>query len=240
MKKICLTVMMVMLVTAGVMAQAQVGIRAGLSVATIDHEFSGANLDLDQPWRTGFNVGIATQFRAGEAFSVAPELLYEQRGYRVLEAGGDNEATATFNYLSLPIMFRLHFGGILKGYVNAGPTFSYWLGGRQSSTVPGLFDVSADFDSFEDAEISFEGDTDGSPWAYNDAKRLEIGAGIGGGIMLDTEGGSFLIDLRYVHGFTNLARLPGITENTNFRNRVVSVSLIYLVPSVRGVDTTRY
>lgn len=223
-----------MFATATVMAQAQVGIRAGLSVATIDHEFSSANLDLEQPWRTGFNVGIATQFRAGQAFSVAPELIYEQRGYRVLEAGGNNEATATFNYLSLPLMFRLHFGGILKGYVNAGPTFSYWLGGRQSSTVPGLFDVSADF---EDERIVFESDTDNSPWAYDDARRLEIGAGIGGGIMLDTEGGSFLIDLRYVHGLTDLARLPGITEETNFRNRVVSVSLIYLVPSVRGVNT---
>lgn len=231
MKKIYLTVMMVMLVTAGVMAQAQVGIRAGLNVSTVDHEFAAPNLDLDQPWRTGFNVGIATQFRAGEAFSVAPELIYEQRGYRVLEAGGDNEATATFNYLSLPLMFRLHFGGILKGYVNAGPTFSYWLGGRQSSTVPGLFDVSG---SFENERIVFESDTDDSPWAYNDARRLEVGAAVGGGIMLDTEGGSFLIDLRYVHGFTDIATIPDVT---NFRNRVVSVSLIYLVPSVRGVNT---
>lgn len=226
--------MMVMLVTAGAMAQAQVGIRAGLNVATIDHEFSGAGLELEQPWRTGFNVGIASQFRAGEAFSVAPELIYEQRGYRVLDTGNDNEATATFNYLSLPLMFRLHFGGILKGYVNAGPTFSYWLGGRQSSTVPGLFDVE-----FSDERIVFERDTDSNPWAYDDARRLEIGGAVGGGIMLDTEGGSFLIDLRYVHGFTGLARLPGVVDNS-FRNRVVSVSLIYLVPSVRGVDTTRY
>lgn len=226
MKKICLTVMMVMLVTAGVMAQAQVGIRAGLSVATVSDDFDLQ--DVDQPWRTGFNVGVATQFRAGEAFSVAPELVYEQRGYRVLASSGNAEAKATFNYLTLPLMFRLHFGDILKGYVNAGPTFSYWLGGRQSSTVPGLFDVD-----FEDEKIVFEADGD-SPWAYNDARRLELGAAVGGGIMLDTEGGSFLIDLRYVHGFTDMATVPYMS---NFQNRVVSVSLIYLVPSVRGVNS---
>lgn len=230
MKKIYLTAMMMLLVTAGAMAQAQIGIRAGLNVATVSDDFTLQ--DVEQPWRTGFNVGIASQFRAGEAFSVAPELLYEQRGYRVLANTGGGEATATFNYLSLPLMFRLHFGDILKGYVNAGPTFSYWLGGRQSSTVPGLFDVE-----FSDERIVFERDTGGSPWAYDDARRLEVGAAVGGGIMLDTEGGSFLIDLRYVHGFTDLATVPYMS---NFQNRVVSVSLIYLVPSVRGVNTTRY
>lgn len=228
MKKIYLTVMMVMLVTAGVMAQAQVGIRAGLNVATVSDDFTLQNEELDQPWRTGLNVGIASQFRTSEVFSIAPELIYTQRGYRV-EAAGGGEALARFNYLSLPLMFRLHFGDILKGYVNAGPTFSYWLGGQQSSTVPGLFDVE-----FGDEKIVFESDTDGSPWAYDDARRLEVGAAVGGGIMLDTEGGSFLIDLRYVHGFTDMATVPYLS---NFQNRVVSVSLIYLVPSVRGVNT---
>lgn len=225
MKKVYFTLIVMMLATAGVMAQAQVGIRAGLNVSTVGSGFEVTNMDLEQPWRTGFNVGIASQFRTSEVFSIAPELIYEQRGYRVLEVDGTGEAIATFNYLSLPFMFRLHFGDILKGYVNAGPTLSYWLGGRQTSSVPGLFDVE-----FEDEKIIFEGDVNEGPWGYDDARRFEIGAAVGGGIMLDTEGGSFLIDLRYVHGFTDLATVPNIT---NFRNRVVSVSLIYLVPSVR-------
>lgn len=225
MKKVYLTLIVMMLATAAAMAQAQIGIRAGLNVASISDNFEVQ--DADQPWRTGFNVGIATQFRTSEVFSIAPELIYEQRGYRVVSTIDDGEAIATFNYLSLPLMFRLHFGDILKGYVNAGPTFSYWLGGRQSSTVPGLFDVE-----FEDEKVILEGDVDEGPWGYSNANRLEIGAAIGGGIMLDTEGGTFLIDLRYVQGFTDMATVPNLN---NFRNRVVSVSLMYLIPSVRGM-----
>jgi hypothetical protein len=225
MRKICFTLLAMMLATVGVMAQAQVGIRGGLNLASISDDFNVQ--EADQPWRLGINLGISSQFRVGEAFSLAPELIYEQRGYRVETASGGH-ADATFNYLSMPLMFRLHFGSdVLQGYVNAGPVFSYWLGGHQTSTVPGLFDVN-----FDRERIVFE--KDDGPWAYSDASRLEFAGGIGGGILLDTEGGTFLIDLRYIHGFTEVATVPYLSS---FKNRVLSISLAYLIPSVRSTVT---
>lgn len=220
MKKGFLTLMAMMLTTVAVMAQAQVGVRAGFNVATInqDTEFQ----DAEEPWRPGFNIGLASQFTMGEVFSIAPELIYTQRGYLV-EYGSGAERNVRYDYLSLPVMFRLSFGDVLKGYVNAGPTFGYLLSGnyRQEGEILGInYDV--------DESISFNSDGD-EDWDL-DASRFEIGGAIGGGIMLDTEGGTFLIDLRYTQGFTNIA---DFSETDSYKNQVVSVSLIYLVPSVR-------
>lgn len=225
MKKIGFTLLVMMLATVGAMAQAQVGIRAGVNLATVSSRFNVQ--DADQPWRMGMNLGLSSQFRVGQAFSLAPEVMYEQRGYRV-ETAASGHADAVFNYLSMPLMFRFHFGReVMQGYVNAGPVFSYWLGGRQTSTVPGLFDVE-----FSDERIVFE--SDDGPWAYSDARRLEFSGAIGGGILLETEGGTFLIDLRYTHGFTEVATVPYLSS---FDNRVISISLAYLIPSVRHTTT---
>lgn len=224
MRKIYLTFMIMVLATAGVMAQAQVGIRAGLNVSTVGNDYEIAE---EEPWRAGLNVGIATQFRAGEVFSFAPELMYTQRGFRE-EFDGGLTREARFDYLNVPLLFRLHFGDILKGYINLGPTVGYWLGGRQSADIIPDLEVSRAYDE----SITFE-DLD-EDWAY-DASRLEIGGAVGGGLMLDTEGGSFLIDLRYTHGFTNIA---DFADTDSYKNRVVSVSLIYLVPSARPTTVT--
>ena len=217
MKKGLLTLLAIMFSSVAVLAQVetQFGVRAGFNVTTIDQETDFQ--DAEEPWRPGFNIGIASQFRTGEMFSIAPELLYTQRGYLV-EYNTGGERNVRYDYLSLPVMFRLAFGDILKGYVNVGPTFGYLLSGnfRQEGDILGV--------NFEiDEDINF--DSDGVEDWDLDANRFEAGGAIGGGIQLDTEGGSFLIDLRYVHGFTNVA---DFANTDSYKNRVVSVSLIYL------------
>ena len=220
MKKIYLTLIVVLLATAGVMAQAQIGLKAGFNVATIGQDFEYD--DAEEPWRPGLNIGLASQFRVNEFLAVAPEFGYTQRGYLV-EYGSGGETNIRYDYLNAPILFRLSFGTILKAYVNAGPTFGYLLGGKYKSEgdIAGI-NVSVD------RKINF--DSDGSQPGDIDANRLEVGGAIGGGIMLDTEGGTFLIDLRYTQGFTNIGN---VEETDSYKNKVVGVSLIYLVPSVR-------
>lgn len=228
MKKGFLTLLVLMFSSVAVLAQVetQFGVRAGFNVTTIDQETDFG--DATEPWRPGFNIGIASQFRTGEMFSIAPELLYTQRGYLV-EYNTGGERNVRYDYVSLPLMFRLAFGDILKGYFNVGPTFGYLLGGnfRQEGDILGV-----NYEIEEDINFDENG-TD--PWDL-DASRFEAGGAIGGGIQLDTEGGSFLIDLRYVHGFTNIA---DFANTDSYKNRVVSVSLIYLIPSVRDIEMGR-
>lgn len=221
MRKTLLTFMIMMLATAGVMAQSQFGVRAGFNVTTVNQDVDFGE-DFKEPWRPGFNIGLASQFRMSEMFAVAPELLYTQSGYLV-EYGTGGERNVRYDYLKLPVMFRLTFGDILKGYINAGPTFGYLLSGnyKMEGDILGI-------DYEVDEKISFDSDGD-EDWDL-DANRFEIGGAIGGGVMLDTEGGSFLIDLRYSQGFTNIANFE---ETDGNKNQAVTVSLIYLVPSVR-------
>jgi hypothetical protein len=222
MKKGFLTLMAIMLTTVAVMAQAQFGVRAGFNVATVSESVAEFQ-DGDEPWRPGFNIGLASQFTMGEMFSIAPELYYSQRGYLVEYLDDAWENNVRYDYLNLPVMFRLAFGDVLKGYINAGPTFGYFLGGRYK--MEGSLPTGVDE---RNEKIVFEG-TSANRWDL-DASRLEFGGAIGGGVMLDTEGGSFLIDLRYNQGFTQIANFA---DDDGFKNRVVNVSLIYLVPSVR-------
>lgn len=203
MKKTYLVLMMMLLSTATVFAQAQVGLRAGASWATYIHDWDVPS-GVDEPWRPGVIFGLASSFHMSPNFAIAPEVNFSQRGYKWEgnNAGLINSDVRT-NYLEIPVLFRLSFGEILKGYVNAGPAFSYWLGGK------------GDVEDINFSEI-------------DDAKRWEIGASLGGGVQLDTEAGSFLIDLRYTRGFNELRY-----DNDDFKNQLISTSLILLFPTIR-------
>lgn len=207
MKKTYLVLMMMLLSTATVFAQAQVGLRLGANWATT---INGEDMPdgIEEPWRPGMVLGLASSFHFGPMFAIAPEVNFSQRGYKMEgNAGGIDFSTENrYNYLEIPVLFRLSFGDVLKGYVNAGPAFSYWLGGK-------LGDDDIDF-----------GDLD-------DENRLEIGASVGGGIQLDTEVGSFLIDLRYTRGFTDMVK--DLSGDEEFKNQLISTSLIFLVPTIR-------
>lgn len=199
-------------------AQSQVGIRAGANWANINDGLD-AKEGVDDLWNPGLVIGVASSFHLSDVVAVAPEINYSRRGTRYEGNILGTDYVAKYNYLEVPVLIRASFGDVLKGYINAGPAFSYWLGG----TVEG--------------DGVFEGDVDFDDDNYDDANRFEVGGAIGGGIQLDTEAGSFLIDLRYTQGFTdfqdNYVNILGDDDADKAKNRLVSVSLIFLVPTIR-------
>jgi hypothetical protein len=203
MKRTFFTLFMMLLVSTAAFSQAQVGLRAGANWATLvrGQDYTAG---VETPWRPGFTIGLASSFSTGGVFAIAPEINFSQRGGNT--EGLNVNSERGYNFLELPVLFRISFGQLLKGYINAGPTFSYWLGGR------------ADNEDINFSEI-------------DQARRWEIGASLGGGVQLDTEVASFLIDLRYTRGFNELR--DDLSGNAEFRNQLISVSLITLFPSVR-------
>ncbi|AHM61293.1 hypothetical protein D770_15195 [Flammeovirgaceae bacterium 311] len=210
MRKIFFTLFLMLLTTASVFAQAQIGLRAGASWATISDDVDMPS-GVERPWRPGFTLGVASSFNIGQVFAIAPELNFSQRGNRtenLLDANGETfDSENRYNYLEIPVLFRLSFGDVLGGYINAGPTLSYWLGGRTDT---------------EDINFS----------EIDEEKRWEIGGAIGGGVKLDTGAGSFLLDLRYSRGFTNTF-YRDLTGDYDFKHQLISTSVIFLFPSVR-------
>ncbi len=141
-----------------------------------------------------------------DMFSIQPELLYVQKGYKI----GEDEAylKGKSNYLEVPVLAKIGFGGEqVRGFVTGGPTLGYWTGGK--STVK--------FGDMEDSEdYEFE----------DEDNRLELGASFGIGAAYKVGAGELNLDVRYGLGFSSLYEAEGNEPKT--RNRVFGVSLAYL------------
>ena len=246
MKRITLTFLAILLTSAFAMAQAQWGVKVGYNLANIsDGDAFGGNFGDDatfgdqgeELWRSGLVAGVAANFVVSQPFSVLTELNWSQRGKRFESTTDQLENNIRLNYLELPVLGKLGFGEAVRGYVTLGPTFSYATGGlvevEKESFDIDFVQTAADFDPtlYESIQVNEER-----------VNRFEFGGAIGAGAQFNTLAGDFLLDFRYTAGFTDLIEEnEGVfnvrTENADsFRNQVISISLIYLWPSVVVVD----
>lgn len=226
MKKISLLFFLSILLCVGARAQSQIGLRVGANFATIQDGLDKLERIEEEPWVSRFTIGVATNLYVNESFSIAPEFNYSKRGYR---AEGTTALTNQpfsveydYNFFEVPLLARVYVGPkVLRAYFNLGPTFSYLLGGNE--TTEGNFLTGSG-----EREIDVED---------NRYKRFELGGAAGAGIQLNTGIGSFLIDLRYHTGFSDIQE-SGFTLNNalggqspeKYRTQYISTSLIYLVP----------
>jgi hypothetical protein len=132
------------LLAFGTASHAQVSVipKGGLTLSTVHlPNNSGIVFEKDNiSSLPGFVAGLGVNLPiAGDGFfSVQPELLYIQKGYKV-EAASDQGSlvqTDSYNYLEVPVLAKINFGTErVKLYVNAGPSFAYALNGRFTQNV---------------------------------------------------------------------------------------------------------
>ncbi|MBK8832922.1 MAG: PorT family protein [Saprospiraceae bacterium] len=102
------------------------------------------------------NLSMYT-FPIGDGFlALQPELHWMQKG-STISSIPDNDLVTTMNYLELPLLLRVNFGGSLKLFAFGGPSAGYLLDVNSDN-------VAITKDDFEDIEFG-----------------LHIGAGIGFG-----------------------------------------------------------
>ena len=232
MKRIGLTIILAWVAWAA-MAQVQIGPKVGLNLSTIsDGKQPGEGEE--ESLLLGFNVGLATNIMISEHFSVAPELLFSQKGLkaRYLESYEDaigkfdytSTLVAKISYLEVPVLARLTFG---RGYINMGPSVGYWLGGSYKESGYDEREAYSEEGRIKFVDKYSENDSGEGEVLREDAKRLDLGAVFGGGIVMNTRAGDLLLDLRYQRGLTNLQKLED-TGYDRFKNNTVSASVIYL------------
>ena len=205
--KLILTLLFVVALGFTTMAQSvSIGPRIGATFSKIslsnDNEISNDDIDSN----AGLQFGAVSNFKFNEMFSIQPELLYVQKGYKIEEDG--SYIKAKFNYMEVPVLAKIAFGSEqFRGFVTGGPTMGYWASGKSSVKL----------DSFEASEdYEFE-DTD---------NRFELGASFGVGTAFKMGSGELNLDVRYGLGFTGLFETEG--NETKARNRVFGISLAYL------------
>ena len=100
-------------------AQVQIGPKAGLSLSKISG-LADVFEDIEYPFIIGFNVGVTSSIQITDNFSIAPELLYAQKGtklrFEFTFFDGRQETTfpvttsIRLNYLEMPVLGRIAFG----------------------------------------------------------------------------------------------------------------------------------
>src|SRR3546814_9217031 len=89
--------------TAGVFAQVNYGVKAGVNLSnmSLSEDVDG----WDPGMLTGFNAGVFVNTEVAENFSIQPELLYSTAGSVIAEEG-DDSWKQKLRYLSLPVLAR--------------------------------------------------------------------------------------------------------------------------------------
>ncbi len=183
--------LMLMLMLTGslaVQAQSKVGLRAGVLISKQDFQngFPGDEVKS----KLGADIALVTDFKFGKIFSLGPEFHWVQKGAKIEDLNGPiGESSRTFNYLEIPVLFKLNFGSTVGFFLMAGPSIGYLLDGTDKDGDGKTNDIDLDF-----------------------YKRAELGAHVGGGVAV----GPFKFDLRYIVGISDIADFDG--DNIEIKN----------------------
>ena len=151
----------------------------------------------------GIHAGASFQAGITPAFSLVSEIYFIRKGGK-LKANNPlttSESTLRLNTLELPVLARFHVG---KFYVNGGPSIAYHLSGTRK-----IDDKSA--------KLSFKNSGEGF-------RRLDAGIQMGGGFEFPVKQKRIALDIRYVHGLTNIAHAK------EMYNRALMISIHFSKP----------
>ncbi|WP_426058863.1 porin family protein [Hymenobacter sp. B1770] len=220
----------------------RIGVKVGATYSSISgssvSQLAGPNFDSSLgSYKLGYNVGVGTSFPISSDgfFSIAPELIYNRKGYEIeskqksgLPAGTASvefEQQRVLHYLDVPILAKINAGGL---FFELGPQVSYLFGSKtkQQTTTKynnGGKDKVEDNGTFQDfTGVSTRGDGYKSDLAQFDIAGV---AGIG----YQSEAGLSL-NLRYARGFNSLIDSKNTDNEPKAFNNAFTLQLGYLLP----------
>ena len=152
----------VFILSAAQLSAQKIGVVGGATFSSIQN--------VENSSRTGWNLGVTSQFKLPLGFSIQPSLVYNSKAAQF--GAGVAQVGLSVNYLELPV--ALQWGPdllIFRPFVEAVPFVGYALAGR------GAVDASL---------IKTE-------WSVDDLQRFAYGVGLGGGLEI----WRFQINCRY-------------------------------------------
>ena len=184
--KTTLVLLLLVMGSQYLVAQATVGIRAG--VMSSKQEVQDGDITEEYASKLGADIAFVADFPIG-IMSISPEFHWLQKGGKLEDLNGTvGEVSRTFNYLEIPVLVKLNFGKKIGFFLLAGPSVGYLLNGTDKDMDGSTTDIDLDF-----------------------YKRAEFGAHVGGGIAL----GPIKIDVRYIFGLTDIFDESQDIEITN-------------------------
>ncbi|NJO69448.1 MAG: PorT family protein [Bacteroidetes bacterium] len=160
------------------------GLKGGINSSNIDGDYS-----LQSDSKTGMNLGAFANFNFTKNFGVVSEFNFERKGFSYhsdLETSSEYiEGERSFDYFSVPILFRYQFGSSTKFYITIGTYMGILLAAR---------DIGFSEDRIATPVVVTNWDTN----IYRDTQDVDVGLCFGTGfqIPINTRFG-IIVDGRY-------------------------------------------
>lgn len=162
------------------------GIRVGGIISR--QEYEGSPVTEDPESKFGADLAILCAIPIGGGFfMLQPEIHWMQKGYKIEDADIYGDVTSTLNYLEVPLLARVNFGGSVKLFAFAGPSVGYLLSGTYEDELNGEKDVK---DYLDDVEYS---------------GHIGVGVGLG----------TLEVDLRYIAGLSDISDSGNLSDVKN-------------------------
>ena len=169
------------------------GIRGGYNLGKVQDalkEVAAVSTTAKEKFEPGYMGGLVLNLGISKSFSIQPEILYSQQGFR-LEDGADYLSGKT-DIVNVPLLLKLAVGSPnVKFFINAGPYIGYKLSQTADVNFGGfVLNGKQDFTT--------EYDTDGTK-----DNRFDFG-GIGGaGFQFSLGGPLLVLEGRYQYGMAD-------------------------------------
>ncbi|MFV8393378.1 porin family protein [Flavobacterium sp. LB2P6] len=111
------------------------GIKGGYNLAAVSFDGDG-----ETEQRHGFHVGVYGESFISESFSIQPELMYSQQGYKITNSSGT--FTQKLDYINLPLMLKAYPSR--NFFLEAGPQIGLAVSHKEE--YDGLFSGSQQYD----------------------------------------------------------------------------------------------
>lgn len=161
------------------------GIRGGGIISKTEFESEDPTENPESKFGADLAILCAIPLGGG-LFNLQPELHWMQKGYNIEDAATGDNITSTLNYLELPLLLRVNFGGSIRVFAFAGPSVGYLLNGELNTATE-------------------------SRDATDYLEETEFNAHIGLGVGL----GTFEVDIRYMAGLTDISDAENLDEVKN-------------------------
>jgi hypothetical protein len=203
----------------------------------------------------GYSAGASVSFRVRKKFFLQTSLLYSRKGKTLREKSsnvgydGDFLNKAKYNYIEMPILYTIEFKGKLgkksnrefKWYVGAGPTVSYWLGGKGVLSDGDLVEVNVQSLPYKITFGKDQEDVKAGEMNVQDANRIQLALNVSTGLILEPVGfNKIMVAARFEFGHSYFSRTSDgyfggfdgdlyYADDLQVRMQNVSLSLFYYI-----------
>jgi hypothetical protein len=204
MKKIFTIVFVLLVFTTLPQAQMQLGLKAGLNIATVSGSDADNLFETSLDSRTGFNGGLFFMYQFNNLFAIQPEAYYTMKGASKEISG--TTITLKLDYVEIPVLFKVIIptaGTNLKPSLFVGPALAFNTGAKVKGEYQG-----------QSAEIDIDSVVTSTDFS------LVFGGGVGFMIGNNELG----VDIRYSLGLTSW---DDETDPYDVKNNVLSFNAYF-------------